>query len=350
MSIKTLEEYTPTNYFYNIKDKLQSYVYKRADRLFREAEKARENISIKEEFESYIEEKRKKFIDSMGGIPYDGDRPLNARTTGITEEENLIIENVIYEARENVYVTANLYIPKKRKTPCGAVLFQCGHSNDGKFYPQYQKAAKIIANSGVIVLVQDPQGQGERANYYEPSIGATMIETTCPDHQHSGIQCYMIGDSPIRYFIADAMRSIDYLMSRPEVDKEKIGLTGNFGGGTMTVNTAICDKRIAAAAPGTFVMTREAYMKAGGTQDAEQIWLSCAEYGFDHHEALMCAASKHYLILAVDYDAFPIEGTEEVYNDVKRFWGMYGKGDNLRMFTDASVHCYTEKLARETNY
>ena len=119
MSIKTLENFTPTTGFYNIKDKLWAHIYKRADKLFRKAEDARKNIKTKEEFETYIEEKRLKFIDAMGGIPYDGKKPLNAHITGTIEEENLTVENIIYESRENVYVTANLYIPKKRKTPCG---------------------------------------------------------------------------------------------------------------------------------------------------------------------------------------------------------------------------------------
>lgn len=344
MTIKDLENYSLSRSYYNLRDKLQMHVYKRSEECFKRAERAREEIQDREAFEAYTEKMRARFIKEMGGIPYDSSLPLNAKTVKVIAEEDLTIESVLFESRPGIFITASLYIPKKRKDPCGAVLFQCGHADEGRLYTQYQRVARIIAMSGVIVLVQDPTGQGERSSYFEPSVGAAVA--AC-EHQYVGNQCHLVGDTPIRYFVGDAMRGIDYLVSRPEVDSAKIGLTGSSGGGTLTTYMMVCEKRAVAAAPGTFVMNRKSFLYAGSAQDAEQIWPYATEYGFDHNELLMCFAPKPLLVLAVDSDAFPIEGTRAVMAETQRFWDMYGKGGNLRIYTDHSVHAYTDTLARQ---
>ncbi|NLB80882.1 MAG: hypothetical protein GX800_04570, partial [Clostridiaceae bacterium] len=336
--------------FYNLKFQLAEHVYSRSDKCFERDKKVREGLSSAAQLKEYTEKMRERFVTSMGQIPYNPKLPLNAMVTGVIEDEDLTIEKIIFMSRPNVYVTANLYIPKKRKEPCGAVLFQCGHAVQGKANPQYQRVARIIALSGLIVLVQDPVGQGERYSYIEKVIKIPIIPPTTQDHDYAGIQCFLTGDSPARCFISDAMRGIDYLQSRPEVDKSKIGLTGSSGGGTMTAHMMVCDSRPIAAAPATFITTRGAYLRAGDGQDAEQIWLDATHYGFDHHELMMCFAPKPLLILAVDSDFFPIDGTCSLYKDLKRFWEMSGKGSDFELFVDQSTHKFTDTLAARAGY
>ncbi len=345
MYLEDIEKIDLGKSFYNLKDKLWEHVLKRSEVCFAEAERKRECIKTKEELKVYADKMREVFIDSLGGIPYDKSLPLNAQTVDKIDEADLVIEKVIFESRPKVYVTANLYIPKKRKEPCGAVLFQLGHSKIGKFSGQYQRVARAIASVGLIVLVTEPAGQGERISYYESSVGTTLIPPATPDHQHTGEQCLLVGDNIARYFIADSMRAVDYLESRPEVDNDKIGATGSSGGGTMTCYMMLCDPRIKAAAPGTYLTTRRDYLYAGGAQDSEQIWYGATEKGFDHHEFLLCFAPKPVRMLAVESDFFPIEGTYEIYSVAKRFYDMFGKADNLQMTTDKSTHAYTDNLA-----
>lgn len=345
MSVLGFENHDPNKVFYNMKDALYNHVKVRSEKAFEDAKAVRANIKSKEELCAYAENMRNGFIKSLGGIPYDNSLPLNAKTTNVIEEDDLVIENVIFEARPSVYVTANLYLPKQRKEKCGAVLFQLGHSDEGKTCAQYQRVARAIASCGVIVMVMDPVGQGERWSYYEKELNNAAVYATTTEHDYAGIQCVLTGDSIARYFIADAMRAVDYLVSRPEVDGEKIGATGSSGGGTATCHAMICDPRIKAAAPGTFVTTRHEYYYSGNAQDAEQIWLGATKAGFDHHEVLMCFAPKPLLILTVASDFFPVEGADEVYEDCKRFWDMHGAGDKLGMERDESLHEYTDKLA-----
>lgn len=340
------EEYDLGKWVYSAKDKLWQYVVKKSEECFLKAENTRASIKTKEELSEYSKEMKESFIKNLGGIPYDKNIPLNAKTIGVIEEDGLKIEKIIFESRPKVYVTANLYIPEKRKNPCGAVLFQLGHAENGKSCGQYQRVARSIASCGLIVLVMDPVGQGERFSYYEKSIGKETVPATVTDHQYTGEQCVLTGDNIARYFIADAMRAIDYLQSRPEVDNERIGATGSSGGGTATCHLMLCDDRIKAAAPGTFVTTRQAYLYAGGSQDSEQIWMNATKNGFDHHEFVLSFAPKPLLLLIVESDFFPIEGADEVYAVGKRFYELFGKADKLKFFSDKSTHAYTDNLAR----
>lgn len=345
MSIAGIEKNDPSRIYYNLKNKLYNHVMMRSEEAFKRANKRRENIKSAEDLKNYAKEMKLNFAKNLGGIPYDKNLPLNAKITGVIEEEGLKIEKIIFESRPKVYVTANLYIPEKRKNPCGAVLFQIGHAEEGKTAVQYQKVARAICSAGLIVMIMDPVGQGERLSYFEPEISTFMIPPTIGEHQYTGEQCVLIGDSIARYFIADAMRAIDYLSSRPEVDSEKIGATGSSGGGTATCHLMVCDDRIKAAAPGTFVTSRREYFYSGNAQDSEQIWMNATKEGFDHHEVLACFAPKPLMLLTVDSDFFPIEGADEVFASGKRFWEMFGEKEELKMVKDTSQHKYTDNLA-----
>jgi hypothetical protein len=155
-----------------------------------------------------------------------------------------------------------------------------------------------------------------------------------------------LGDNIARYFVHDAMRAVDYLCARPEVDPTKIGVTGCSGGGTQTGMLMLCDPRIAAAAPAAFIMNRESYMHAGQAQDAEQVWPGLTKIGFDHEDILMAMAPRPTLVLAAEYDFFPIEGTRRSVERTKRFWDMYGGEARLEYYEDACVHGYSPPMAK----
>ena len=345
MDIKRFESFDPGHDYYNLKDKLALYVMRRSEAAFDRAECVRAAIADKETLERYTADMRRRFVESLGGLPYDASYPLNAQTTKVIEEEQLTIETVVFTARKGVYVTGTLYLPKKRRKPSGAVLCQCGHAGEGKAYSRYQRSCRIIASSGLIVFAIDPVGQGERRSYMESGQGTPMVPACTSDHQYAGEQCVLAGDCIARYFIADAMRAVDYLCTRPEVDPNAIGVTGTSGGGTASCHMMVCDDRIRAAAPGTFVTSRREYLYTGNPQDSEQIWPGATALGFDHHELLACFAPKPLLLLAVDSDFFTIEGTQEVLDCNRRFWEMYGRGKDIGMHVDRSTHAFTDGIA-----
>lgn len=346
MSIHSLEKESPNSWYYHMRDKLWQYTYDKSLKAWKQAELHRKEINDVEALANYADFMRKSFIENIGGIPYDEESPLESKIIGKIEEKELTIEKLIYISRKNVYVTANLYIPYKRSEKCGAVLFLCGHSPLGKAAPAYQNVCRLIASTGLVVMAIDPIGQGERCSYVEKDLTKPMIESTVPDHIYSGNQCFLNGISPIRFFVADAMRAIDYLVSRPEIDPEKIGVTGASGGGTLTCHMMICDPRIKAAAPAAYITDRKAMFNTGRVQDAEQIWLNSALFGFDYHEIMACFAPKPCVILTDTYDFFPIEGAKRVFNDTMKFWKMHQKEANFRFVESDTPHGYAPKLAK----
>jgi dienelactone hydrolase len=346
MNIFDVESYNPGSELFPLRNELNNFVCRKSIEAFSSGDAQRDAVKTVEELESRKSFLRSKFIDAIGGLP-PGDTPLNPKVTGVIECEDFHIEKVVFESRPKVFVTANLYMPYGITSPRGAVLFLCGHHKQAKHEPEYQIVCRHLVNEGLIVLALDPVGQGERLSFYETSIKDTTVEWGVQEHTYAGNQCLLLGDSIARYFLHDAMRGIDYLCSRPEVDAEKIGVTGNSGGGTQTSLVMVCDPRIAAAAPATFIMNRQSYLETEKSQDMEQIWPKVSKLGFDHEDILLMMAPKPVLVLAVKYDFFPIEGTRRTVGRAKRFWQVYDKENNLSICEDESHHMYTESLAKK---
>jgi len=345
MTFKELENYSPDQWFYETRDQLKRFVYKRSEEAFAAGDRARDNIKTIEQLEARRTYMREKLIESVGGLP-NCDSPLNPQITGRIEEDGFHIEKIIFESRPNTYVTANMYIPDDIDAPSGAVLFLCSHSEKAKHDDEYQIVCRYLVKAGLVVLALDPIGQGERLSYYEKLINSTTVNWGTAEHDYAGSQCWPLGDGIARYFIHDAMRGIDYLCTRPEVDPARIGITGNSGGGTQTSLLMVCDPRVAAAAPATFIMNRRTYLYTGGAQDSEQIWPGMTEVGFDHEDILMAMAPRPVLVLAASSDFFPIEGTRKTFERVQRFCKMYGRENDLLLFTDNSDHHYTRAMAK----
>lgn len=343
-SIAGLEQYVCT--LYDTKDQLKRHIFERADEAFARGDQTRDSISGETELKRRKEQVKEAFLRAIGGLPGDNG-PLEAKATGRHEAAGYTVENLVLEPRPGHYATANLYLPHEREERTGAVLFLCGHELEGKHSPYYHRVVLRLVQAGLIVLALDPLGQGERLSWPEsldpdrPTVWGTK------EHQQLGAQCYMAGHSIARYFVHDAIRALDYLAARPEVDPARLGVTGNSGGGTQTAMLMVCDDRLAAAAPGTFIMNRQQYMHAGGVQDAEQVWPGWSAEGFDHEDLLLAFAPKPLLVLAAQYDFFPIEATRRTVERCRRFWGMLGREEELILAEDATTHRYTDRLALE---
>src|SRR5580698_10735372 len=161
---------------------------------------------------------REKLSEILGGLPdYNG--PLNARITGRIQNESYTIEKVIFESLPGFFVTANLYRPNQAGRYPG-VLLQAGHTQEGK--PEGQRLAANLALKGFVVLAFDPIGQGEREQTYDRRVDRPLAGWSVPEHIQAGAQSILIGESVARYFIWDAKRALDYLISRPDVDAEHL--------------------------------------------------------------------------------------------------------------------------------
>ena len=110
--------------------------------------------------------------------------------------EGYRLEKVVYESQPDFHISANLYIPTTGSPPYPGVLFQMGHSTNGKAYAGYQKCCQGLARLGFVVLAFDPMGQGERTYYPGPVPSRTRLRGGADDeHTVPGKQMLLVGDS-----------------------------------------------------------------------------------------------------------------------------------------------------------
>jgi len=287
---------------------------------------------------------RRWFLQSIGGIP-KCEEPIGVQSCGAIDRENYLIEKLILETAPNVYVSSCLYLPKRKTTTAPAVLFLCGHHLAAKAAPEYQRVCHDLATEGFLVLAIDPTGQGERVSFFDTEKEDTPSLWGVWEHAYQGLQCVLLGTSIARYFLFDALRGIDYLQSRPEVDPEKIGVTGNSGGGTQA--TLLCmsgDPRIKVAVPCTYVTSREHYVQTGQPQDAEQIQFGINQWAIDYDDMFLPFAPRPLLIGAVEDDFFNPEGTAHTYHRIKRHYKLLGATDNVACVFSPGNHRYSREL------
>ena len=276
---------------------------------------------------------RAKILELLGGLPdYQG--PLNARVTGRIERPRYTIEKVVFESLPEFYVTADLYLPKAGGKHPG-VLIPMGHWEQGKLAAQ--PIAANLAMKGFVALAYDPVGQGERQQAYDRRIEASLMGGATDQHFQAGAQSILAGENFARYRIWDGMRALDYLVSRPEVDADKLGATGCSGGGTLTAYISALDPRIKVAAPACYINSwRQLF--AGPTGDSEQSFPFFLSSGLDVADYIELFAPKPWLINSTVGDFFPIEGARHAYQEALDWYRIYDAENHIRWAIGPGPH------------
>lgn len=139
--------------------------------------------------------------------------------------DGYFVENIAIESFPGFYVTGNLYLPATDREKYAAILSPHGHLANKRFTHYVQKRGAVLARMGAIVFAYDMVGYGEcdQVNHRMPI--ALLLQTW------------------------NSKRVLDYLLSRPDVDPGRIGMTGGSGGGTQTFILTAIDDRIKASAP-----------------------------------------------------------------------------------------------------
>jgi cephalosporin-C deacetylase-like acetyl esterase len=319
------------------------------DEAFKQLDERAESISemkTKEEWTAYQAKMKDVLCQSLEKFTKT---PLNARTTGTLEQETFTVEKIIYESHPRFYVTAALYLPKKRQNPAPAVIYCSGHTDLGFRSETYQHVIVNLVNKGFIVFAFDPIGQGERLQYADHESGVSKIGGSTKEHTYAGKQTLLTGTSLSDYFIWDGIRALDYLETRSEVDMKRIGITGRSGGGTQTALIAACDDRIYAAAPENYITSFKRLLQSIGPQDAEQNPYNAIAQGFDHPDFLHIRAPKPTLMITTTHDFFSIQGALETFAEAQKSYTALGFPENIRMTEDLGGHQSTRKN-RETLY
>ena len=303
-------------------------------------------LRTKADAEAYVRRVREKIRQCFGPMPEK--TPLNARTTGVVERDRYKIEKVIFESRPGYVVTANLYLPKNGGAAAPGVVGTCGHTDNGKAGDTYQAFAQGLARLGYICLIYDPIGQGERIEYGAVD-GRPKIRPGTGEHLHAGNQQFLVGEFIGTWRAWDGIRALDYLLTRPEVDKRHIGVTGNSGGGTETTWLCGLEPRWTMAAPGCFVTTFRRNMENELPADTEQCPPAALALGLDHADFIAAMAPKPVILLGKEKDFFDIRGLQEAYGRLKRLYQLLGAEENIAMFAGPGYHGYTQEN-REAMY
>lgn len=302
------------------------------------------------------EERKAFFLERIGGLPER--TPLNPRVTGTLQGKGYRVEKIILETRPAFHLTGNLYLPES-PPPWPAVLVPCGHSHDGKAAGQYQLVCMLLARHGMAALCYDPIGQGERYQMLDlakeravfddaphvkvPHPNVRLMCTT--EHTMTGISSALIGSNAAQFRIWDGIRVIDYLQSRKDILADKIGCTGNSGGGTETAYLMALDDRILAAAPGCYLTTFKKLIETKGPQDGEQNIFGQIAFGMDEADYCIMRAPKPTLICAGTRDVtFDFGGTWELFRDAKRFYSRIGYPDMIDLVAPDAPHGFTLQL------
>jgi dienelactone hydrolase len=281
--------------------------------------------------------------------PFPEKASLNARVTGTVQKEGYRMEKVIYESMPGFPVTGILYIPDGGRGRRPAILYVSGHYQNSFRSEPYQVMILNLVKKGFIVFAIDPVSQGERIQIYNPETDASFIGPTTREHSYLGHQCFITGSSLAKYFVWDGIRGIDYLLTRREVDPDRLGITGHSGGGTQTSYIFAFDDRIKAAASVNYITGFRRLLESIGPQDAEQNFYRGIISGITHADLLSVRAPAPSLIVAGTRDFFSIQGARETYDEVKNSYRAFGKEDNLAIVEDDHGHGYTRKL-RESVY
>lgn len=325
---------------------VHEYFVARVQEAERAVTAAQAALKTRADAEAYVQGVQTRIRESFGPLPEK--TPLNPRVTGVVERDAYRIEKLIFESRPGFLVTANLYLPKGRKSPAPGVVGTCGHSANGKAAEAYQSFAQGLARQGYVCLIYDPISQGERLQFADEKL-ASKIGPGVGEHLYGGNQQFLVGEFLGTWRAWDGIRALDYLLTREEVDPNHLGVTGNSGGGTMTTWLCGLERRWTMAAPGCFVTTFRRNMENELPADTEQCPPRALSLRLDHADFLAAMAPKPVLILAKERDFFDARGAEEAYARLKRLYALLGAEENISLFIGPTYHGYSQEN-REAMY
>lgn len=296
-----------------------------------------ENVKSVEDWKKLRPRYKDEYFYMLGLSPMPEKTPLKATITGTLERDDYIVDMLHYQSRPGLYVTANLYRPKKvtegQRLP--AVLYVCGHSFRGRNGNKtaYQSHGIWFARHGYICLVLDSLQLGEIAAIHHGTYREGRWWWHSRGYTPAGVECL------------NGIRGIDYLISRSDVDPERIAVTGISGGGAATFWIAAADERAKVAIPVSGMADLESYVSnrvINGHCDCMFLY-NTFEWPWTRIAALI--SPRALLFVNSDNDSiFPMDANQRVINRLERVYSLYGRGDFVDSIVSIGGHAYRQDI------
>lgn len=280
---------------------------------------------------------RSRIIESWGGFPKEACE-LKPQMVGEFKRNGYRVEKLLLQTRPGVWMTANAYVPDgEGRRP--AVLCVHGHFAQAKSEPIVQTRCIGLAKLGFFVLMVDAFGAGERGigkalgEYHGEMVAATLWPTGLA---LAGLQVY------------ENMRAVDYLLTRPEVDPDRLGVTGCSGGGNQTMYVGAMDERLGCVVPVCSVGTYQAYLGAACCMC--EVTPGAISYT-EEAGVLSLVAPRALMLINATKDAFQFSVGEakKSLDAAKEIFRLYGKEDNAQRVVVDAGHGYNKEM-REAMY
>lgn len=277
----------------------------------------------------------REYLDMLGLWPLPEMNPLQATVTRTFESQGVVIDNLHYQSRPGLYVTANLYRPKGNTKKLPTILYVCGHTPKGRDGNKtaFQDHGLWFASNGYNCLVLDTLQLGEIPGLHHGTYRENRWWWHSAGYSPAAVECW------------NGVRGIDYLLTRADVDPDKIGVTGISGGGAATIWIAAADDRVKVAVPVSGMADLESYVKnkiVNGHCDCMFLYNT---YQWEWTTILALIAPRPMLFANSDNDSiFPMDANRRIAARMQTLYGMYGKANLTTDYVSRGGHAYRPDL------
>lgn len=281
------------------------------------------------EFAAWRGERQAKFHRALGIDVYlQAERtPLNVRVTGVIDDEAYRLEKLYYESLPGLYVAGHLYTPKGLTAPAPGIVYVCGHHRNQKIH--YQDHARRLAQLGFVTLILDTVQFGEVFGEHHGTYARGWFDWVSKGYTPTAVEVW------------NAIRGLDLLSEREEVDASRLGMTGHSGGGSISWWTMCADDRVKAIAASSGTGHEASHIRERTLDRHCDCNFPNNPYGWSLIEQYALAAPRPVLIVAPERDAvFQIDSVRDVYNRLKPLYANLGAEELLHLFAFRSAHRY----------
>ncbi len=229
--------------------------------------------------------------------------PLKAQFKKKKMLDGYSVEAVVFESLPGFFVTGNLYRPIGNFGKASLAAIACPHGHwdrpedYGRFRNDMQYRCAAFAKMGAIVFSVDMVGYGESQQLKHEDEKVLIFQTW------------------------NSMRIIDFLLSFPEVDANRVAITGASGGGTQTMLATALDDRIKVSVP---VVMASAHFFGGCSCESGMPIHRTGNKVFSNAE-IACLAAPRPMLLVSDGDDWTKNNPNVEYPFAKKVYGLYGK-------------------------